>query len=147
MTQEANPEVIRVLKKVFLNRNTNDFEECESQIGQRTALKAMELELSKNRTIVALINDPEFRNLSKEGLNESINGDRKSEKLDQSAKNRASAKIYHANGPRVAAKSHRISRNLRRVATRDHGSSMKVHADVARVYEIPARTYKIAVKK
>jgi hypothetical protein len=140
ITQEANPEVIGVLKKVFLNRNTNDFEECERQIGQRTVLKAMELKLSKDRTIVALIDDPEFRSLCKERLNESIKVDRKSEKLDQSAKNRALAKIYRKKMLRVAAKSHKVAAQAHKVST-------KVHAGVVRGHKIPTRTHKTAVKK
>jgi hypothetical protein len=70
-----NPEVMRVLKKVFLNCDTKDFREIEKKIGQRVVRKSMELKLTKDRTIVPLINDPEFERLDK-----SISNDSKPEK-------------------------------------------------------------------
>jgi hypothetical protein len=63
ITQENNPEVMKVLRSVFLRDNERDFKAEEKQIGKRIVKKTAKLKLKNDRTIVELLNDKEFRKL------------------------------------------------------------------------------------
>ncbi|MDR2737419.1 MAG: hypothetical protein LBB18_00555, partial [Puniceicoccales bacterium] len=63
ITQENNPEVMKVLRSVFLRDNERDFKAEEKQIGKRVVSKTAKLKLKNDRTIVELLNDKEFKKL------------------------------------------------------------------------------------
>jgi hypothetical protein len=61
ITRESNPEIMRILKKVFLDENVKDF--VAEKINGRE-VKILKLKLQRDETIPGLLNDPDFQKLN-----------------------------------------------------------------------------------
>jgi hypothetical protein len=61
LTKTRNPEIMRILKNVFVRHNEEGF---ESKNLRGRSVKVFQLELKQDKTIPSLLNDPAFRQLN-----------------------------------------------------------------------------------